>query len=393
MKIVAFLGERYVEYGSLYYANPTSASFLQKMFGNDNVIIASQSKKVDALPQKYSSTVLDTNFISFPYYSSIKQFITNCFFKKKFLQEFINKSDLIIEQNPNAIFWVRTPTIGSIIFGLRVLKKKRILINHICADISNTWRDKKYSFPEKIFGYFTSKILNFMLSKLCSHKNTLNLTTGLSLEQFSKRYSNNTFQFVDLMIQSNKQITNKKNNKNLNLTFVGRIVKDKGIFDLLSVIAQLPKNIHLNIVGGGDDLDSAKAFTQKLNINSNVTFYGQLPFEEINSIYAITDLTIVPSNNYYEGFPRVIMESWSYGIPVIVSNVGGVNAFVKNNINGIIIPPGNQSELLKSIITIINNDILFKKLQAGANEMKEISSFEYWSNNTLALVKRHINEA
>ena len=391
MKIIAFLGEKYFHYDNIYYANPTSAAFLQKMMGSDNVYIISPSINIESKPQTYSSKVSDEKFITAPFYTSTKNFILNCLFKKKYYKNFIAFSDNIIKSNPDATFWIRTPSIGSIFFGLRVIKQKRKLINHMCADIKDTWRDKKYSIPEKCFGFITSRILRLLLGKICSNTNTINLATGSSLEKFGLSYSIKTYQFVDLMTEKpsitlNNNPPSIQNNKVFRLTFVGRLVEDKGIFDLLNIMKTLPTQVVLNVIGGGEAFEDALNFIKNNGLNNRVTMHGQLPFTELTKIYSNTDLTVIPSNNYYEGFPRVIMESWSHGVPIIVSNVGGVSAFVKNNINGLVFQPGDTKKLEELIIYSFNNKEIYTTIKHGAIELASISTFEYWSNSARTII-------
>ncbi|MTC30473.1 glycosyltransferase [Providencia alcalifaciens] len=399
MKLIAFLGETYIYHEGNYYATQTSGAFLQKIVGENNIIVVSPSTRHQSQlpPRSFSSKVNEDNFISAPRYSSTKNFIMQSIFKKNFYRDFVVFTDEIIKNNPDAIFWIRTPSIGSVIFGLRVIKYNKKLINHMCADIKDTWRDKKYSLLEKCFGFIISRILRYLLRKICSDKKTINLATGSALESFGKQFSANTYQFVDLMsenIFSNTSLEHIKNfhSTQLTLTFVGRLVEDKGIFDLLSVMTKIPSNIKLNIVGCGSSYENVLDFIKKHKLENRIIVHGQLAFTELDRIYRTTDLTIVPSNNYYEGFPRVIMESWSYGIPVIVSNVGGVAAFVKDNVNGFIFKAGDIAKLEELILHVYNDEKLYSDLKIGAISMAEISTFKYWSNVVHGLIYKEKND-
>ncbi|MEX6146660.1 glycosyltransferase [Providencia hangzhouensis] len=391
MKIIAFLGEKYSHYDGMYYTNPTSAAFLQKMMSEDNIYIVSPSINSKEKPQTYSSKVREDKFIESPFYTSTKDFILKCLFKRKYYKNFIVFSDHIIKSNPDATFWIRTPSIGSVLFGLRVIKNKKRLINHMCADIKDTWRDKKYSILEKYFGFLTSRILRTLLGKICANKNTINLATGSALEKFGLKYSAKAYQFVDLMsekpnINLYKDQNYIKNDETFRLTFVGRLVEDKGIIDLINIMEKLPKHVTLNVIGGGDAYEDALNLIEKNKLKDRVIMYGQLPFSELTKIYNKTDLTVVPSNNFYEGFPRVIMESWAHGVPVIVSNVGGVSAFVKHNVNGLVCQPGDTDKLDELIKNIINDKDLYMTIKHGASELADISTFEYWSNKARNIV-------
>ncbi|MEX5989866.1 glycosyltransferase [Providencia hangzhouensis] len=75
--------------------------------------------------------------------------------------------------------------------------------------------------------------------------------------------------------------------------------------------------------------------------------------------------------------------SWSLGhigVPVIVSNVGGVSAFVKNNVNGLVFQPGDTDKLDELIKNIINDKDLYMTIKHGASELADISTFEYIVN-------------
>lgn len=396
MKIIAFVGETFEKNNDSYFAKPTSAAFLQNAIGKDNVYVASSFNSKSTLSTNYSTQVDKLNFYEFPHYSSTKDFAIKVLTKKNFLKEYQNYADEIIKKHTGSFFWIRTPSIGSIVFGLRVLKANQKLLHHMCADASNTWKDKKYSFYDKIIGYLFSRIIRLLLAKICRHENTINLCTGDVLENFSKKYSPlKTYQFVDLMSQklnNNNQKNKDINSDNFNLAFIGRLVEDKGIFVLLKAINNLPKNVILNIVGGGESYREVTEFIKKNNLHNRVFLHGQLSFSELSVIYKETDLTIIPSNNYYEGFPRVIMESWSHNVPVIVSNVGGINAFVKDKVNGLIMQPGNSKELEELINLTIKDKNIYHTIKNGAIDMEKYSTFEYWSNKMLAIINENKNE-
>jgi glycosyltransferase involved in cell wall biosynthesis len=115
-------------------------------------------------------------------------------------------------------------------------------------------------------------------------------------------------------------------------------------------------------------------------MHEHIVFTGQLPHHQLSQLYCESDAVVVPSNNFYEGFPRVIMEGWSHHKPVIVSQVGGVKAFVKNKENGLIFTPGSQPELKRHINDLLVNDGLYQTIKTGAESMAEKSIQDYWVN-------------
>lgn len=382
MKIIAFVGETFQKYYGRCYAKPTSAAFLQDTIGKDNVYVCSPCVDADVKPKDFSTEVDESHFYAFPSYSSTKDFALKTLFKRGYLKQYQSAADDIIKQHPGEYFWIRTPSIGSIVFGLRALAAGETVIHHMCADASNTWRDAKYSLPEKLFGFLLSRFIRRKLSQICKHKNTINVCTGNVLEEFSKKCSvHNTHQFVDVMVKEPQiALSHNKQPEQLALLFVGRIVEDKGIFDLINVVSEFAGRVKVKIAGGGPDLEKAKELVDKLNMQEHIVFTGQLPHHQLSQLYCESDAVVVPSNNFYEGFPRVIMEGWSHHKPVIVSQVGGVKAFVKNKENGLIFTPGSQLELKKHINDLLLNDELYQAVKAGAEGMAEKSTQDYWVN-------------
>lgn len=396
MKIVAFVGETFELHEGSYYAKPTSAAFLQDTIGNDSVFVCSPSKKAEAKPTSYSTVVDESHFYPFPSYSSTKDFAIKSIFNRNYIKQYKATADKVIAEHSGAYFWLRTPSIGSIIFGLQALKAGEKVLHHMCANASNTWRDPKYTLPEKVFGFLFSRYLRFKLSQICKHDNTINLCTGDVLESFSRKYSpKNTHQFVDLMAKRPQLNSEGKvdNSGILNLLFVGRIVEDKGVFDLISVVEQLQDKVKLTIIGDGPDLEIAQQKVKALNLEDNIQFTGQLPHQALSEYFDRASVIVVPSNNHYEGFPRVIMEGWAHKKPVIVSQVGGVKAFVKNAENGLIFTPGNQSELLMAIESLLNDSELLNTLENGAEKMAKYSNQAYWVEYLKNILEEDTREA
>jgi len=382
MKIIAFVGETFQTYSGRCYAKPTSAAFLQDAIGMDNVYVCSPSYEVNTTPTDFSTEVAAEQFYSFPSYSSTKEFALKAILERGYLKRYQSTADAVIKKHSGEYFWIRTPSIGSIVFGLRALAAGEKVIHHMCADASNTWRDAKYSLPEKAIGYLLSRFIRRKLAQICKNKNTINVCTGNALEEFSLKYSpKNTHQFVDVMAKEPQLfVTEKPRVSSLSLLFVGRIVEDKGVFDLIRVVSEFSGRVNVKIVGGGPELDAAKGLVASLAMDEYIEFTGQLPHSELSQLYSQCDAVVVPSNNYYEGFPRVIMEGWSYHKPVIVANVGGVRAFVINEVNGLIFSPGDQAQLKAHIDTLLSDDALYEKIQAGAKNMSEKSIQSYWVN-------------
>ena len=377
--ILVFSGEKFSKNTDGYVSKQTSVAFVQKVFSEGSVeVVGAIDKGYNA--QNYSSCVNLFSFHEITGYDSTKDFLWRSLIKRGFLKQYIEQINKLLVGKKYDFVWIRTPSIGSIIFGLCALKNEFKVINHICANAGKTWKDPKYSSLEKGFGFCASILIKYLLSRICRHKNTINFTTGSELQFFSEKYAkNNTYQMVDMMI-SEQHIGKSKaisvNGKIRKILFIGRIVRDKGVFDLVDTVHN-DSRFSLTIIGGGGDFEELSDYIA-IKKSSNIELTGQLPHSELHKFLNETDLVCVPSNNFYEGFPRVIMEAWSYAKPVVVSKVGGISAFVKNEENGLVITPGNQQELRSALIKTLD-DSIYKTISDGATEMKKYSTVEYWT--------------
>jgi len=91
-----------------------------------------------------------------------------------------------------------------------------------------------------------------------------------------------------------------------------------------------------------------------LNNNKNVIVEGYT--DDIRPFLACTDCFVLPS--YREGFPNTVLQACSMNIPSIVSNINGCNEIIKNNKNGILVPPKDYQKLLIAMKKI-RDDKLF----------------------------------
>ena len=81
------------------------------------------------------------------------------------------------------------------------------------------------------------------------------------------------------------------------------------------------------------------------------------------------DIFILPS--LYEGFGNVLIEAMSYMVPVIGTNVSGINEIIENNKNGLLIKPKSAEEIIQSIIKLISNPKLRKRFSVEGRKTVE----------------------
>ena len=157
--------------------------------------------------------------------------------------------------------------------------------------------------------------------------------------------------------------------------FVGRIVSDKGINELIKAFSELqtvenkPAGIKLLLVGGlENDLDPLNPETlAEINQNKDIISVGFQ--QDVRSFFAIADALVFPS--YREGFPNVVMQAGAMGLPSIVSDINGCNEIIIEGENGLIIPPKNVEKLKEKMLTLAKDKNLYTKLKGNSRKMIE----------------------
>jgi len=151
------------------------------------------------------------------------------------------------------------------------------------------------------------------------------------------------------------------------ILYVGSLQIRKGINFLLQALAQLagegaaslPANWRCDIVGDGPEAKNLAALAQKLGLDSQVTFHGAQPFEQVSRFLTHCNLLTVPSieaaGGRTEGIPTVIMEALAHQRPVIASRLSGIPELIVDGDTGYLITPGDAAGLATAITHVANN--------------------------------------
>ncbi|KAB1071267.1 glycosyltransferase family 4 protein [Tamlana haliotis] len=138
--------------------------------------------------------------------------------------------------------------------------------------------------------------------------------------------------------------------------FVGRLVTDKGINELIAAFSKLSQkyqHIKLLLVGSYEShLDPLKPESLKaIKTNKNIVNPGWK--NDVRPYLSISDCLVFPS--YREGFPNVVLQAGAMELPGIVSDINGCNEIIQENVSGLIIPPKNTEALYMAMETILAN--------------------------------------
>ena len=170
--------------------------------------------------------------------------------------------------------------------------------------------------------------------------------------------------------------------------FVGRLVGDKGINELVQAFTKMSKT-HTNsklLLVGPLETDLAPLLPNTLNeikMNDAIIYTG---FQtDVRPYLAISDVLVFPS--YREGFPNVVMQAGAMGLPSIVTDINGCNEIIQPDVNGILIPVKNIQAIYKAMEELINDKSYYNKLQNKSRQIivSRYSQAELWN----ALLKEY----
>lgn len=135
--------------------------------------------------------------------------------------------------------------------------------------------------------------------------------------------------------------------------------KYKGVDKLIQAVARLRtdfKNLHLVVVGGGNDLARHVQLAADLRISDGVHFFDNLSREEIAGCYSRCDIFALPSTG--EGFGLVFLEAMAFGKPVIGGAAGGIPDIVEDGKNGYLVAAGDLGQLCQALTVLLSNEQL-----------------------------------
>jgi glycosyltransferase involved in cell wall biosynthesis len=182
---------------------------------------------------------------------------------------------------------------------------------------------------------------------------------------------------------------NRLGRKHLKFVFLGRIGKrggaldvakslisfpkqDKGAFDLIEAFAALPatsRQCTELILAGNGDLEAANQLIIKLGLEDKITVLTWLNPEQRDRLLSTADAFILPS--YHEGLPMSMLESMAWGLPVIVTPVGGIPEVIRDGHNGLLVEPGHQAQLVHAMQQLIQDEALRVSLGIAARQSVE----------------------
>ena len=150
--------------------------------------------------------------------------------------------------------------------------------------------------------------------------------------------------------------------------FVGRLVKDKGVNELIAAFSKLqyPKNKLLLVGDYENELDPLLPETlEMIESNKNILSTG---FQyDVRPYFAVSDALVFPT--YREGFPNVVMQAGAMNLPCIVTDINGCNEIIIEDKNGIIIPVKDESAIFEAMKSFISDSEKLQEMKENARQL------------------------
>ena len=153
--------------------------------------------------------------------------------------------------------------------------------------------------------------------------------------------------------------------------YVGRIVRDKGINELVAAFRRLSidyPQVRLYLVGGFEDTLDPVYDTTKDAIYSDgrIQYVGMQTGSDLLAYYSASDCFVFPS--YREGFPNTVLEAGAMGLPCIVTDINGSREIIKDGFNGLIVPSHDADALYEAMKWMLDNPEKRKSMASVSRE-------------------------
>lgn len=141
----------------------------------------------------------------------------------------------------------------------------------------------------------------------------------------------------------------------IRIVSVGRAVEKKGYDDLLRALSALPGDLHWRFAhaGGGELLAALKTQAEGAGVGERVAFLGAKAQPDIIALMREADIFVLPAkeagNGDRDGLPNVIMEAASQGLAIVATSFAGIPEFVRDGIDGDLVPPGEWDRLSNAL--------------------------------------------
>ena len=297
-------------------------------------------------------------------------------------------SELLISHSTNTRFGMAGQLFNYLLCIIKLVSKLIIYdvgVVHIHMASRGSYARK--SLLIKLIKYFNTKIIlhlhgaefrEFYNNECCESKKAQIRTTFNSVDKVIV-LSTQWLDWLDTILDDRKkgvvvynavpklEIEKEKTN-NFNFVFLGRLGERKGVSDLINAFNGVVKEYPYArlLLGGDGEIKKYQKMVNELGLDECVELLGWVAGDKKINILKQADAYVLPS--YNEGFPMGVLEAMSCNIPVIASTAGGIPDAITNNIDGLLIKPGDVESLKMAMNRLIEFPVETEKMRDVAKE-------------------------
>ena len=153
------------------------------------------------------------------------------------------------------------------------------------------------------------------------------------------------------------------------LLFVGRLMPEKGILDLLDAFRAVVERTgcRLMVCGSGPLEGEVRRRVAQHGLDSHVTIRGYLTGEDLVAAYRDADVFVLPTY-WGEGFPTVIGEAMGAGLPIVTTRIRGVADLLEEGTNALFVPPRDPDALACALLRLTEHPSLRDRMSTANRE-------------------------
>ena len=234
-------------------------------------------------------------------------------------------------------------------------------------------RDTFINFGQQIYLYTVGKWIFRNVSRIIC------LTRSDACEVMKYGADSSKIRIVPNAVDLNLFKPSKEKPNDPLFVWVGRFVPEKGphyLVKAIEVVVKECKDAKFILIGDGQMLPLIRKMVKKSGLDDCVRFTGFLDLKSVSHILSKATGFVFPSLK--EGMPKAVLEAMACGLPIIASNISGIDEFVTNGYNGLLVPPEDHQVLGEAIMNVISDRKLAAKL--GANARKTVETDHNWNS-------------
>jgi glycosyltransferase involved in cell wall biosynthesis len=388
LRLGIYLHDRYRGDGNFTVSNSESFNFIKRLKLADQISLAVSVIPVrDINPANYRVVVEDLGItlLPLPGWRNLTRSIISMPFS---LNRILKTARNLLATSD--ILWLRLPSGVAFFFWWFAKKQAKPAIMHVSGNVLIAGRSRKG------LRRLTARLASFTLHLLTRWMSRYGITlaTGGELEKLFSTSLHPVYQLDDILLSENDMLAPKQTKGQAKeLLFVGRFDRGKGIELLVDVVEGLHVDfpaLRLRLAGSGPLFEPIRKKIAERGLGSYVKLLGFVPSDgPLQKLYSETDIFVLPSDSYPEGFPRVVLEAWAAGLPVVATRLGGIPYRIHHDKNGLLVTPGNREEMVNALRRLIRDGNLRYRLAEGGYETIRSLTFEHQARLIRELLNRY----